>query len=207
MGNKIVVFLEYNNATLKIKISLQNTIKQLKTKINKKYGIKAASQTLFFKDKELLDSNSLSYYNINNNSKIKIIENYNKSANEKPKVVDEKQEVSEENPNEEKQNGKPNEEKSNEEKSNEEKSNEEKSNESNEKNDIEKEDNCSLFIAILEQQNINLDSKIKFSTIGELKQIIYEHIYIPVYRQKLFFNREEIINDKKKDRRYKRYKI
>ena len=86
MGNKSFVFIEYEKATFKIKISLNNTISQLKRKINNHLGIKESSQSLFFQEKELLDSNSLSYYDINNNSKIKLIENSNKNTNKNTEI-------------------------------------------------------------------------------------------------------------------------
>ena len=74
MGN-IIIFIEYEKATIRIKISSQKTIYHLKHKIFEKIGIKESSQSLLFQEKELLDSKVLSFYNINNNSKIKLIVN------------------------------------------------------------------------------------------------------------------------------------
>ena len=74
MGN-VNIFIEYEKATVKIKISSQKTVYQLKHIIFKKLGIKESSQALFYQGKELLNSNILSSYCINNNSKIKLINN------------------------------------------------------------------------------------------------------------------------------------
>lgn len=74
MGN-IIIFIGYEKATIKIKISSKKTVYQLKHKIFEKIGIEESSQTLFFNGKELLDSKMLSFFNINNNSKINLIVN------------------------------------------------------------------------------------------------------------------------------------
>ena len=71
MGNIVNLFIEYNEAVFRIKISSKKTIGQLKHKIYEQIGIKEGSLILFFKEKILMDYNNISYYNIINNSKIK----------------------------------------------------------------------------------------------------------------------------------------
>lgn len=206
MGNKSFVFIEYEKATFKIKISLNNTISQLKRKINNHLGIKESSQSLFFQEKELLDSNSLSYYNINNNSKIKLIENSNKNTeiNENPKTSYEKPTNSNEK-NDQGKNSKETKEKpnnSNEKNKNEEKLNKEKDidekQDSNEDIDVYSKNYQIINFFLSMDTDTNIDLKKNFSTIEELKQIIYEQLYIPVDRLILKFDGEEITNEQRK---------
>lgn len=72
MGN-IGIILQYEKASIKIRISKNKTIYELKSKIYELIGIKESHQILFFKEKELVNNNILSYYNIENNSNLKLI--------------------------------------------------------------------------------------------------------------------------------------
>ena len=99
----------------------------------KKIGIEKSSQNLFFEEKELVDSNSLFSYKINNNSKIKLI--YNSDKNFPKEKEEKKQEL-------EKEKGKEKEEEEEKEQENEEEKNENQEGEKEEK--------------IVEKQNHNL---------------------------------------------------
>ena len=101
MGNNITVFIKYNQATLKIKISPQKTIGQLKQIIYQKITIKESLQNLFLEDKRLLDTNTLSYYNIRNNSNIELILNSQNNSETKREEI-EQEEINQEKQEEEK---------------------------------------------------------------------------------------------------------
>ena len=89
MGN-IVIFIEYEKYTFKIKTSSQKTVNQLKRKIYKKIGIKESSKLLLFKERELINSNVLSFYGINNNSKIKLKKTSNNIYKEQENSINNK---------------------------------------------------------------------------------------------------------------------
>ena len=174
MGNKNTnILIQYENATIKMKISLQNTVSQLKQKIQEEIGIKEESQSLFFQDQKLDDTKILSFYDINNDSKIKLIENQ-KTLSKEEKIVKElseedKEEIIVKDLNEE-----------------------------GEENYYNYDSflNISYFFM---KENIYLElGDTKNLTIGKLKQIIYETTYFPIHRQKLLFDDEEILNDNKK---------
>ena len=91
MGNNITVFIKYNQVTLKIKISPQKTIGQLKRIIYQKMSIKESLQNLLLEDKKLLDTNTLSFYNIRNNSKIELILNSQYNSETKNEEIEQKE--------------------------------------------------------------------------------------------------------------------
>ena len=101
MGNNITIFIKYNQITLKIKISPQKTIGQLKQIIYQKIEIKESLQNLFLEDKKLLDTNTLSYYNIRNNSNIELILNSQNNSETKREEI-EQEEINQEKQEEEK---------------------------------------------------------------------------------------------------------
>ena len=91
MGNNITVFIKCNQATLKIKISPQKTIGQLKQLIYQKIAVKESLQNLFLEDKKLLDTNTLSYYNIRNNSNIELILNSQNNSETKREEIEQEE--------------------------------------------------------------------------------------------------------------------
>ena len=77
-SQKSIIFIQYYEAKIKIETNLNITLSQLKSKIYQKMDIKSEKQKLYFKEKELNDdSKYLSYYNINNKSKIQLKDNIN----------------------------------------------------------------------------------------------------------------------------------
>ena len=88
MGQKsTTIYIQFHEANIKMVVNPNLKINQLKNKISQQIGIKAESQLLFFNEKELnIDTNNLLYYNISNNSKIKLEvkkENISQTKNEK----------------------------------------------------------------------------------------------------------------------------
>lgn len=82
----MIIYIQFHKANIKMVISPNLTVFQLKNKISQKIGIKIESQILFFNEKELNNRNNLLYYNIYNNSKIKLEakkENNSETKNEK----------------------------------------------------------------------------------------------------------------------------
>ena len=201
MGNNICIFILYEKAKIKINISSKSKIKSLKRKIYEKMGIEEASQNLFYLERELSDSNSLSFYEIKNNSIIKLI------ANSKEKSSNEL--ISNEKENKTSNNKITNtNEKSNKEiKPIGEKKEDEDNNKTNEENPSHGQEHQNFYkIQPIREYLDNEDMtyvyleimKIKrYFTIGELKQIFYRHAYIPLHRQRLLFDEKEIIDDDK----------
>ena len=170
--NNTNIFIQYQNATIKMKISLQKTVSQLKQKIYEEIGIEEVTQTLFFQDQKLDDSKILSFYNINNNSKIKLIENKKILSKEEKIEKELKEEVDKEKIEKE--------------------LNEE----------VEEYYNSNYYQNIynyFNKENISLNLGYTDNlTIGKLKEIINEQLYIPIHRQRLLFDNEEILNNNKK---------
>ena len=199
MGNNICVFILYEKAKIKINISSKSTIRNLKRKIFEKMGIEEASQNLFYLEKELSNSNSLSFYQIKNNSIIKLIANSNEKSNNEL-ISNEKENK---NSNNEITNSN---EKSNEEiKPIEETKDGEDNNKTNEENPSDDKEYLDrykidpirvyLFEEDLSDVYLELMRLKRYSTIGELKQFFYKHTYIPLHRQRLLFDEKEIIDD------------
>ena len=199
MGNNICVFILYEKAKIKINISSKSTIRSLKRKIFEKMGIEEASQNLFYLEKELSNSNSLSFYQIKNNSIIKLIANSNEKSNNEL-ISNEKENK---NSNNEITNSN---EKSNEEiKPIEETKDGEDNNKTNEENPSDDKEYLDrykidpirvyLFEEDLSDVYLELMRLKRYSTIGELKQFFYKHTYIPLHRQRLLFDEKEIIDD------------
>lgn len=91
MGNKITIFIQYEKVSLKIDISPNKTIRELKRIICEKFEIKKDSQTLLLNDIALSDFKTLSSYNIHNNFKIKLIINStNLEIKSKKEIIKEK---------------------------------------------------------------------------------------------------------------------
>ena len=199
MGNNISVFILYEKAKIKINISSKSTIRSLKRKIYEKIGIEEASQNLFYLEKELSNSNSLSFYKIKNNSLIKLIVNSNKkSSNE---LISSENENKNSNNKKTNSNEKPNEEikliEETKEIEDNNKTNEENPSEDKEYLDYTKIEAIRVYLLDKDMPDIYLELiKIKrYITIGELKQIFYKHTYIPLHRQRLLFDDKEVIDD------------
>ena len=213
MGNNICVFILYEKAKIKINISSKSTIRNLKRKIFEKMGIEEASQNLFYLEKELSNSNSLSFYQIKNNSIIKLITNSTEKSNNEL--------ISNEKENKNSNNKITNSnEKSNEEiKPIEDIKEEEDNNKTNEiYPSYDKEYpayfNIEPIRVYLFDEDIPyiydelMKKKINF-TIGELKQFFYKLTYIPLHRQRLLFDGKEIKDDdiKINDINFKKFSI
>ena len=199
MGNNICVFILYEKAKIKINISSKSTIRSLKRKIFEKMGIEEASQNLFYLEKELSNSNSLSFYQIKNNSIIKLIVNYNEKSNNElisnekenknsnNKITNSNEKSNEEiKPIEETKDGEDNN-----------KTNEENPSDDKEYLDRYKIDPIRVYLFEEDLSDVYLElMRLKrYSTIGELKQFFYKHTYIPLHRQRLLFDEKEIIDD------------
>ena len=180
MGNIVNLFIEYNEAVFRIKISSKKTIRQLKHKIYELIGIKEGSLILFFKEKILMDYNIISYYNIINNSKIKLEVNSNNTSSQgeiknqdKPNSLDEISNIP-----------------------------------SSQESDYDEEiikgialyqtincydifryfsDNLYVNLSIWDRRDIK---------IGELKEVISNEAYVPTHRQILLFNDKEFSDDR-----------
>ena len=72
---KSSIFIKFRNVSIKLKISPENTLSQLKEKINEKLQMNDESYCLFFEGHQLdIDSNPLNKYGIKNNDTINLIE-------------------------------------------------------------------------------------------------------------------------------------
>lgn len=74
MDNNSFIFIKYKNALIKLEISLEDTLVQLKKKIYESLQIQESIQILFFNGKELFYPYSLEEYKIKNKDTINLIE-------------------------------------------------------------------------------------------------------------------------------------
>ena len=209
MGNKISIFIQYEKASIKINISSNKSIGQLKRAIYKKIGIKEDSQSLLLNEITLSDSETLSHYNIDNNSKIKLIVNStNIQAKEKEEIKEEhsiekdlqlNEDIDEEiNKLQEEFDLYKKQEEINIE--GEELINEDQ--ESEEEKGIEYTtfgnslSPYDMYRYFYDNYSVNLENVwcMEKLTIGQLQQIIYDKACIPFHRQKLLFDGQEITN-------------
>ena len=137
MDNNSFIFIKYKNALIKLEISLEDTLVQLKKKIYESLQIQESIQILFFNGKELFYPYSLEEYKIKNKDTINLIE------------------------------------------------------------DIEENKVIIKILRYFCKFHISLDLNKNNYSIGEIKQIITEKTFIPVYRLQIFFGEEEIIDDQK----------
>ena len=181
MGN-MILFIEYNDATFKIKISPKQTIGQLKHKIYELIGIKETSQNLLFNETILMDNDIISDYNIINNSIIKLTVNSNNNSQKEITTQGKRNSLAE------------------------------ISNtpyEDNEDNDNFDEEykvkalretidcyDISIYFSSL-NVSLNLPITQKDIMLGKLKKIIRNKAYIPVHRQILLFDKKEYSDDTK----------
>ena len=170
MGNNITVFIKYNQAILKIKISPQKTIGQLKQIIYQKIAIQESLQNLFLEDKILLDANTLSYYNIRNNSKIELklnSENTSQTKNEEIEIKEKNQEKQEE--------------------------------ENNDNISYPKKTPYDIFRYFSDYMRLDLDIwDWPDITIKEIQENLYKVGRIPIRRQRLLFDDKEISDSNRK---------
>ena len=72
---EIVVVRSSDNKFISINVDPSDTIRNIKTEIAKKNKITIDQQILFFDDKQLIDSKTVSYYNITTQSVLKLTVN------------------------------------------------------------------------------------------------------------------------------------